>query len=386
MVYKTGSHLGYLTYDGIDVNGKRISDEIVAETDRLNYSGEVVKLSMVGYSLGGLIARYAIGVLYSQDYFSTIQPTYFVTFCSPHVGVLSPASGIAARLFNQVAPHLLAHSGSHLFLRDSEHHSPLLVWMATPRSVFFKALALFQHRTLYSNVINDKRTCWFTSAIEASDPYQLMLNQDPYAYELEFVDGYAPVVVDVSVPPVFAERDEIFAQRLSVNNFVWRKFNWLKVVGNIVLWTPVWAVSFICLSIVQRIRLNRRVNLFFKESSNNLIHLYEQIKPSEANVPHRSICKEIDISAHDGADTVVELLYGAINSERYHATPQLALDPKQVFIVKQLNTISWTKYPVMIRNTTATHAAAIVRHDDPSFEEGKVVVDHFIKEVLNLKA
>lgn len=34
----------------------------------------IKKLSIVGYSLGGLIARYAIGLLYSKGWFDKLEP------------------------------------------------------------------------------------------------------------------------------------------------------------------------------------------------------------------------------------------------------------------------------------------------------------------------
>lgn len=43
ITYKTISHGGFLTYDGIDVNGKRIANEITAETDKLTSNGNGVK-------------------------------------------------------------------------------------------------------------------------------------------------------------------------------------------------------------------------------------------------------------------------------------------------------------------------------------------------------
>jgi hypothetical protein len=63
------------TYDGIEVGGERICQEIENEIGRLKSHGRQVKrLSLVGYSLGGLVARYAIGLLYSKGLFDHIQP------------------------------------------------------------------------------------------------------------------------------------------------------------------------------------------------------------------------------------------------------------------------------------------------------------------------
>lgn len=67
----SGSH----TYDGIELGGERICQEIEDEISRLSCAGKQIKrLSLVGYSLGGLVARYAIGLLYSKGLLDYIQP------------------------------------------------------------------------------------------------------------------------------------------------------------------------------------------------------------------------------------------------------------------------------------------------------------------------
>lgn len=432
VVYKTGSHSGFLTYDGIDVNGKRISDEIVAETTRI---GTVTKFSIVGYSLGGLISRYALGVLYYQKYFDDIEPVNFVTFCSPHVGVLNPGSGISCRIFNKFTPYFLAHSGAQLFLKDTKNISfannanknllPLVVWMADPNSVFFQALASFKYRALYSNIINDKRTCWYTSAIEARDPFLSMVNQDPSIYNVHYIAGYEPVVIDLSQPILLQdnansdkpsekgkESDRLLnGDSTEIGNFLHRKFNWIKVLGNFLLFTPLWVISFIGSSIIQRVKLNRRVNEFFRDGSNSLINLYEYISdditaideepPQEVKnddeLYFESLGRDLQNTVGDRTDGFVESIFDAMNNEAYHYAQKyedngrkkslddpfrLKLDPYQELAVENLNTLTWRKFPVLITHTRASHAAAIVRYADPTFDEGKIVVDHFVREVF----
>lgn len=69
------SNNGNLTYDGIDIGGERICKEIEEEISKLSEEEKVItKLSLVGYSLGGLIARYTAGLLYSKGFFKTIKP------------------------------------------------------------------------------------------------------------------------------------------------------------------------------------------------------------------------------------------------------------------------------------------------------------------------
>jgi hypothetical protein len=72
---------GSFTYDGIELGGERVCQEIEEEVDKLAKSGqEIKKMSMVGYSLGGLVARYAIGLLESKGFFEKIKPVV----SSPH--------------------------------------------------------------------------------------------------------------------------------------------------------------------------------------------------------------------------------------------------------------------------------------------------------------
>lgn len=461
VVYKTGSHSGFLTYDGIDVNGKRISDEILHETARLNEGEEdtITKFSIVGYSLGGLISRYALGVLYSQKYFESIKPINFVTFCSPHVGVLNPGNGISCKIFNNFTPYFLAHSGTQLFLKDSKsisfnnnensNHLPLLVWMADPNSVFFKALLGFKYHSLYANIINDKRTCWYTSAIDNRDPFLSMVNQDPSVYQVGYIEGYDPVVIDLEKPISFKDSTKektheyvINPDETRIGNFLHRKFNWVKVLGNLVIFTPLWAISFIGSSIFQRFKLNRRVNEFFRDGRNSLRNLYEYISddatsvaldihmPSEESVTTpikdepeneydndndnelylETLGRDIKNTVGDQTDNFVESIFDAMNNEAYNhyankyepTIPQLDpllrsenskksdnadpfrldLHDYQEYIVDKLNSLKWNKYPVLITHSKASHAAAIVRYADPSFDEGKVVVDHFVHHVF----
>jgi Putative serine esterase (DUF676) len=66
---------GYSTLDGIETGGERVCQEIEEEIERLSREGQVIKrLSIVGYSLGGLVARYAIGLLFSKKVFDNIEP------------------------------------------------------------------------------------------------------------------------------------------------------------------------------------------------------------------------------------------------------------------------------------------------------------------------
>jgi len=66
---------GSFTYDGIERGGERVCQEIEEEIEKLAKEGQEIKrISLVGYSLGGLISRYAIGLLHSKGFFDKIKP------------------------------------------------------------------------------------------------------------------------------------------------------------------------------------------------------------------------------------------------------------------------------------------------------------------------
>lgn len=66
---------GNFTYDGIELGGERVCVEIEEEIESIRRKGgNITKLSIVGYSLGGLVARYAIGLLYAKGVLDKVEP------------------------------------------------------------------------------------------------------------------------------------------------------------------------------------------------------------------------------------------------------------------------------------------------------------------------
>lgn len=79
--------VGNHTYDGIDVCGDRLVDAILQRIQQEKQEGrQVVKVSFIGYSLGGLILRYAAGKLLVMGVFNTVKPMNFISIATPHLG------------------------------------------------------------------------------------------------------------------------------------------------------------------------------------------------------------------------------------------------------------------------------------------------------------
>lgn len=65
---------GSFTYDGIERGGERVCAEIEEEMRAIEEKGgKVTKLSIVGYSLGGLVSRYAVGLLHAKGILDTVE-------------------------------------------------------------------------------------------------------------------------------------------------------------------------------------------------------------------------------------------------------------------------------------------------------------------------
>ncbi|CAH8340131.1 unnamed protein product, partial [Eruca vesicaria subsp. sativa] len=91
------------TFDGVDVMGGRLAEEVVRSVIKRHPS--LQKISFIGHSLGGLIARYAVACLYEQESrqelpqnsedisdtclkerIAGLEPVYFITSATPHLG------------------------------------------------------------------------------------------------------------------------------------------------------------------------------------------------------------------------------------------------------------------------------------------------------------
>lgn len=75
---------------GVEVGGAKLAEEIVETVCAFELSPSVTKyrFSIVGHSLGGLYARYAIAKVVEQlsDLLDNVEFVSFVTLCTPHLG------------------------------------------------------------------------------------------------------------------------------------------------------------------------------------------------------------------------------------------------------------------------------------------------------------
>ncbi|KAB5564689.1 hypothetical protein DKX38_004743 [Salix brachista] len=180
-----------LTLDGVDVMGNRLAEEVLEVIQR---KPNLQKISFVAHSVGGLVARYAIGRLYrppkkenvedstegtSKDSLKAtiggLEPMNFITVATPHLGSRGNKQvpflfGVAAfeKAANFVIHLIFKRTGRHLFMNDDdEGKPPLLKRMIEDYGdcFFMSALRVFKRRVAYSNVGYDHIVGWRTSSI-----------------------------------------------------------------------------------------------------------------------------------------------------------------------------------------------------------------------------
>ncbi|RPD64149.1 DUF676-domain-containing protein [Lentinus tigrinus ALCF2SS1-7] len=187
------------TYDGIDWGGERVAEEVFAEVKKLAEEGKkVTRFSVTGYSLGGLIARYVVGILHQRGFFQDVVPVNFNTVATPHVG-LPRYPGMLSSLFAYFGPRLLSRTGEQFYVVDkwSQNGRPLLEVMADPNRVFYQALTLFEQVRIYANAINDVTVPYVTAAIEEDD---IFVNYGYNGMKVELDEKYSPIVKSYTHP------------------------------------------------------------------------------------------------------------------------------------------------------------------------------------------
>lgn len=191
IVHRSERNASMLTLDGVDVMGERLAEEVI---EVIKQKPEVRKISFVSHSVGGLVARYAIGRLYrpprseneddpsdniceenSRGTIYGLEAMNFITVATPHLGSRGNKQVpflFGVPVFEKAATsviHLIfRRTGRHLFLTDDdEGNPPLLRRMIEDCGElhFMSALHSFTRRVIYSNVGYDHIVGWRTSSI-----------------------------------------------------------------------------------------------------------------------------------------------------------------------------------------------------------------------------
>ncbi|KAJ5208852.1 hypothetical protein N7449_003231 [Penicillium cf. viridicatum] len=397
---------GNYTYDGIELCGERIVHEVEETLESLAEKGQkITKISMIGYSLGGLIARYAIGLLNTRGWLDKLEPMNFTTFATPHVGVRAPLKGYGGQIFNVLGPKTLSESGRQMWLIDSFRDTgrPLLGVLADPESIFITGLKKFKQRSVYANIVNDRSVLFYTSGLSKVNPFR-----DLEDVNINYVQGYEDVIIDpdLHVLPPVKRGPETAAGRF------WKK---LKSVSLsiplsllIIVLVPLASVLFLINAGIQTCRSSKRIRMhevgengkrFGRYKVPVLIqdvqHVMEQafenataiqepayLSNSDTEVsdvaPEKSTRSSLSKFAQNDADGESASARRSSTTEVSIHYPKLALTHEQFGIIDSLNAVGIRKYPVHIQKHRHSHAAIIVRVEKDGFREGKIVMKHWL--------
>ncbi|KAL2757982.1 hypothetical protein ACRALDRAFT_1061251 [Sodiomyces alcalophilus JCM 7366] len=397
---------GSFTYDGIERGGERVCSEIEEELRLIKgRGGNITKISIVGYSLGGLVARYAVGLLHGKGILDRLECMNFTTFATPHLGVRSPLRGYHNHIWNVLGARTLSASGQQLFTIDKFRNTgqPLLAVLADPNSIFMSGLRKFRRHTLYSNIVNDRSAVYYTTCISKTDPYT---NLDEAS--VTYLPGYEDVIIDPKAPVRRRPRPSRNASLVSISSAL---VTWLRRIPfliSVAVFVPVGMLFFLLNSFIQNFRSSQRIRLHEKglagvsigdyrgfplwinEIRTEMEQAYEALNNAQDQAYLASDTDEHNGTAGGDGDescadcgTMDEASRKLLAHERrisVPAQPTLALAPYQFRMIQSLDSLGWRKYPVWIHKDSHSHAAMIVRWEKDTFSEGKVVLRHWLTE------
>ncbi|KAJ1281365.1 hypothetical protein BS78_04G300800 [Paspalum vaginatum] len=214
-VHRSQSNHSKLTYDGVDLMGERLAEEVRQIVQRRR---NLRKISFVAHSLGGLVTRYAIGKLFETTVnndkpfdeqkfpacgkIAGLEPINFITSATPHLGSrwnkqLPFLFGVPLleRTAAEAAHFIVGRTGKHLFLTDRDDGKPpLLLRMVEDcdDGKFMSALRSFKRRVAYANVTYDHIVGWRTSSIRRQHELpklKLTMNDEKYPHVINVEKG-----------------------------------------------------------------------------------------------------------------------------------------------------------------------------------------------------
>jgi hypothetical protein len=301
---------------------------------------------------------------------------------------------------------------------------PLLSVLADKDSVFFKGLAMFQNKVLYTNIVNDRTVSWYTSSISRNDPFANLAE-----VSLNYVPGYAPTILDPETPvqPLLPPQKNA-AQNLPVSRRLGKgvaKLPWLLVYALLV---PIGIILFLVNSLLQTALSSRRIRLHSNQKewhdyASMPLLLAEEIQEAADSVfeemnhelvepDHLPSGSEGQGGGGDGSDSedgegLTDSMLGIDNQvpesvaveekksqkggddddgkRKQPEFPTLALLPSQFRMIHNLDSLGFRKFPVWIQLDKHSHAAIIVRKPKAErWKEGRVVVRHWVEEAFEI--
>lgn len=333
----------FYSYQGIDYCGLRLKHDVLRFIESYNRDNSlpISHISFIGYSAGGLINRYCIGLLQTEGFFDKVEPVHFISIATPHLGTRVTSRTFSGRFFNRAmeiaVPIYAGRSGCQMLLID--HHGtnkvPLLEDLARADSPYIAGLAKFPHKYVYSNINNDNTVPYSTSSLSYSNRWKN--DTGGTGAKGSAVLGYKHIRgcerIDLEHSPF---QDQLATQR-KTEEFTWG--NALYAMFLTVLLTPLVLLQLVCLIVPLRV-----ISLFYPRP------------PTEELLPVSSHSKDTPADAE--------------------------LSPW--IILRSLRALDIYRVSVFIPGPH-THGLIINRREAFATEGGSEVIRHIVSEVLPKK-
>eukprot|EP01040_Poterioochromonas_malhamensis_P004005 gene4005-4284_t len=155
---------------GIADGAKKLKEEVLTVQSK---NPKLERISLIGNSLGGLFARYAVMLLFDEtsNTMHGLIPESFMTIATPHLGVRRYTFFEDYHLprppnvLRTVVSSLFLQSGKDLFGTDKASFNQSLVYRLATDNSFLKPLQSFSRLRLYANVHLDFMVPLGTAAI-----------------------------------------------------------------------------------------------------------------------------------------------------------------------------------------------------------------------------
>ncbi|CAI4051391.1 hypothetical protein SKDZ_15G2100 [Saccharomyces kudriavzevii ZP591] len=369
----------FKTFDGIEIIGYRTLIE-VCEFIRDYEDGKITKISVMGYSQGGLVARFMIGKMLTEfkELFEDIEPQLFITMATPHLGVefynpmdITYKSVLYATL-RAFGSTILGKSGRELFIANSSND--ILVKLS--QDEYFEALSLFKWRVAFANVKNDRTVAFYTAFITNCDPFIDFDNKLKYTFEEKIPGsdyrGILPKIVDLNALNVKSH-----APVKPTNVYKkWGRTILLILVVTIFIFPTVLIIN--CLGTAYSYIVTCK---YRKMLSNGVLHnevrgrlgLTEQLKgyvtDAYGSIMNSALDMDADNEASNASLVNEEELpwkefiqkYSAINDGVWKSRfKKLPFDESRNTILRNLNRLQWIRVPIYIKAVNA-HGVIVAR-------------------------
>lgn len=393
---------GFKSFDGIELCARRVLSELEQYLEKQRKKRRrVTKISITGYSMGGLIGRYLIGMLEEEQFFDHVEPVQFTTFATPHVGSYFHAKSIRASLLNFFGTNVLGVSGNDLFA-----NSTVLEEMSDLDSRYITGLKRFKYRTLFANAVYDRTVPFYTAYICEKDPFQQLGHLDLSYYDApDSGTGFSePFFVDMSRSVYVGETSKEQGHPDPTE----RQIRVMMTVALPIMFPLLLTVtSFTTLMSHYRVRQAKR--LVALESKRPLLSLTASrsrssstSEDSSAEQQDETMLSPSEEIAQFTGDMVDDMLapgeqpggdeqLADVHTSHIPAEPagsngyeglidstptELELNDKIHGMIKRLNTIEWEKYTVKLHRAHS-HAEIVNRRNKPG--EGEALVKFWVR-------